>query len=152
MAKVSQTSALTPPASDSAAAVRKQGAHPKARLVPEEDLDAAWLSYQETIWVPPITPLSAERRNDPRAGDELGDSPPVGLNVFTVDAGVEQWSKLSPEELKGLLGIPSTGLPDAAVGLEGRPGIGPSWHQCDSIVEMVYRTFNSDGDITTPTT
>ncbi|CAE6491806.1 unnamed protein product [Rhizoctonia solani] len=131
--------------------VRGKGSHPKARLVSEADLDAAWISYQETVWVPPISPSSAEQRNDPSDNDELTDNPLAGLNAFPQDAGVDKWKTLSVEDIETSLGVPASGLPGAALGPDGTPALRPSWSQWVAILEMANRSFTKDGELGTPT-
>ncbi|CAE6489468.1 unnamed protein product [Rhizoctonia solani] len=131
--------------------VKGKGAHPKARLVPEADLDAAWIGYQEVLWVPPMMPSAAEQRNDPTDHDEPTESLPFGLNVFPQDVGVEKWRALSTEEIEKALGIPFSGLPGSALSPDGKPALRLSWSQWVAILEMANRSFTHDGEVGTPT-
>ncbi|EUC57671.1 hypothetical protein RSOL_229640, partial [Rhizoctonia solani AG-3 Rhs1AP] len=131
--------------------VRRKGAHPKARLVSEADLDAAWVGYQEVLWVPSISPRDAEQHNDPVDGDELMDAPAIALNnAFPRDMGVEKWKKLSAEDIEKALGVPDSGLPGSALGPDGKPALKFSWSQWVAILEMADRSFTRDGQVGTP--
>jgi SNF2 family DNA or RNA helicase len=129
--------------------VKVQKRHPKAHLVSDEVLDAAWREYRAEIWVPSESGASAFEHD--RAEDEFTNEPVKAINAFPLDAGVAKWSKKSAAEIKEMLGIPERGLPGCRRNSDGTVLMEPMWHQWACVAEMIDRSFTEAGETGRPT-
>jgi hypothetical protein len=118
--------------------------------VSEADLDAAWMAYRAEIWAPSSSKV-AKFQADGSGEEALTESPLAGMNAFPLNAGVQRWSSKSVDEIKMMLGIPSSGLPGCAKDENGKPYCEPMWHQWASVIEMIDRSFTEDGQEGRPT-
>ncbi|QRV82317.1 SNF2 family amino-terminal protein [Ceratobasidium sp. AG-Ba] len=118
--------------------------HPRAHLVPEADLDAAWKEYRAVIWVrSTVSDSNAYDQDDGAFADGLL----AGMNAFPLDAGVRRWSGVSVEEIKRQLLIRDSGLPGSRRNEDGSFVREPMWHQWASVAEIIDRTFTEEEGI-----
>jgi hypothetical protein len=129
--------------------VKVQKRHPKAHLVSDEVLDAAWREYRAEIWVPSKSGVSAFRHD--RGEDELTDEPVKAINAFLLDAGIAKWSKKSVAMIKEMLRIPEQGLPRCRRKANSTVLMELMWHQWACVAEMIDRSFTKPDEMGWPT-